>query len=474
MCKIDDILAAAAFASKTKSVSLSHGNKLSPISYLHLILDTSDVEHRLDLLPQLPPGPGAQLQVLAQVALYHLEGDSVYKDAQYHWRCSLPLVLQLLVLLAGQVTSDPGLHPGNDLAQTLVTQLLHLTEHTGTEEHLCWEMLTLAAASISATRLSRMVSEDLDQQLVAGLLELIDHSVVQGILVLLKPATQVVGDLLCKYRMCTILLRSRECSNLLCRRNGRWRSEPQPGLAWEAWASGSWETCPDGLVSGFGEHRLFLKDGEDTHGLEAIATLAIRSPYFNESLILMRGNILHIHAKVNKGPLYSFSLIFLLFEHEHVVVEELLKLLVGEVDAQLIEAIHLCVPPPRGGKNKTQATALHICSFPQGKREMDDWLVGYLLNQFDTGLEIHAKINKGPLNALALVFFLFKHEHVVVEELLQLLIGEVNTELLEAVKLHVAREGYQKNKCVQEHSAGLSKSGVWNKMLVSSMQKIGV
>lgn len=92
-------------------------------TYGNLILDAGHVEQRLDLLPQLVPRPGAQLQVLAQIALHHLQGDA--------------LLLDLLVVLAGQVTTDPGLQPGHDLAETIVTELLHLTEHTGAEEHLC-------------------------------------------------------------------------------------------------------------------------------------------------------------------------------------------------------------------------------------------------------------------------------------------------------------------------------------------------
>lgn len=49
-------------------------------AYRDLILDAGDVEERLDLLPQLPPGPGAELQVLAQVALDNLESDSLEKN----------------------------------------------------------------------------------------------------------------------------------------------------------------------------------------------------------------------------------------------------------------------------------------------------------------------------------------------------------------------------------------------------------
>lgn len=91
-------------------------------TYRDLILDASDVEEGLDLGPQLVPWPGTELQVLAQVALDDLEGQA--------------LLLQLVEFLPGQVTTDPGLHPGHDLAQTLITQLLHLTQHSGTEEHL--------------------------------------------------------------------------------------------------------------------------------------------------------------------------------------------------------------------------------------------------------------------------------------------------------------------------------------------------
>lgn len=91
-------------------------------TYRDLILDASDVEQGLDLGPQLVPWPGTELQVLAQVALDNLEGQT--------------LLLALEEVLTGQVTTHPGLHPGHDLGQTLVTELLHLTQHSGTEEHL--------------------------------------------------------------------------------------------------------------------------------------------------------------------------------------------------------------------------------------------------------------------------------------------------------------------------------------------------
>lgn len=65
----------------------------------------------------------------------------------------------------------------------------------------------------------------------------------------------------------------------------------------------------------------------------------------------------------------------------------------------------------------------------------------YLFNKVNAILEIHSKINESPFNALALVLFLLKHEHVVVEELLQLLVGEVNAQLLETVVLQEVMVG---------------------------------
>ena len=60
---------------------------------------------------------------------------------------------------------------------------------------------------------------------------------------------------------------------------------------------------------------------------------------------------------------------------------------------------------------------------------------GYLLDELDAGRQVHPEVNELPINALLLVLLLLQHEHVVVEELLQLLIGEVDAQLLKAVEL---------------------------------------
>ena len=50
-------------------------------------------------------------------------------------------------------------------------------------------------------------------------------------------------------------------------------------------------------------------------------------------------------------------------------------------------------------------------------------------------MQVHTEIHEDPVNTFPLVLFLLKNEHVVVEELLQLLIGEVDAKLFETVEL---------------------------------------
>lgn len=69
-----------------------------------------------------------------------------------------------------------------------------------------------------------------------------------------------------------------------------------------------------------------------------------------------------------------------------------------------------------------------------------------LFNQINTGQQVHTEIDEGPINTFLLVFFLLQNEHVMVEELLQLLVGEVNTQLLETVVLICAWVRISKGK----------------------------
>lgn len=59
----------------------------------------------------------------------------------------------------------------------------------------------------------------------------------------------------------------------------------------------------------------------------------------------------------------------------------------------------------------------------------------YLLNQLNTGSQVHAEVNELPLDTFLLVLFLLQDKHVVVEKLLESFVGVVDTQLLKAVEL---------------------------------------
>merc|ERR1719159_595123 len=155
-----------------------------------------------------------------------------------------------------------------------------------------------------------MVGPQQDQELTgAGGLEDLHHGVVDGVLVLLQPASDVVGH-------DTGVVRDGEVSVLV--RLGLGLQEDGQ------LAQGSLQLLLEGLVSGLGEERLLLEDSPDTHGL-----------------LEHDDSGSQVHAEVYHNPVNSFLDVLLLLNNEHVVVEELLKLLVDKVDGDLLEAVVL-------------------------------------------------------------------------------------------------------------------------------------
>lgn len=59
----------------------------------------------------------------------------------------------------------------------------------------------------------------------------------------------------------------------------------------------------------------------------------------------------------------------------------------------------------------------------------------YLLDEVNAGLEVETKVDEIPFNALLAILLLLQDEHVVVEELLQSLVGQVDAKLLKGVHL---------------------------------------
>merc|ERR1719412_306673 len=156
--------------------------------------------------------------------------------------------------------------------------------------------------------LAGVVSETLDHEGVASILDQLDDGVVEGILVLLEPSGQVVRDSGGVVDDGKVRIRVRAGVGL---------SEVGP-LAQQVLV----ELGAEGLVSGLGEERILLKDGKEAHGL---------LKHVNARL--------QVHSEVHVGPIKTLPDVFLLLKGEHVLVEELLQLLVDVVDTDLLETV---------------------------------------------------------------------------------------------------------------------------------------
>merc|ERR1712073_284192 len=157
-------------------------------------------------------------------------------------------------------------------------------------------------------RLAGVVSKASNGQGIGAILDQLDNGVVQRILVLVQPSSQVV----------------RHGGGVVDDSKVRIRVRPGVGLGEVGPLAQQvlMELGTEGLVSGLGEERLLLKDGKEAHGL---------LEHVNARL--------QVHAEVHVGPVEALLDIFLLLEGEHVLVEELLELLVDVVDTDLLEAV---------------------------------------------------------------------------------------------------------------------------------------
>merc|ERR1712223_1721676 len=156
--------------------------------------------------------------------------------------------------------------------------------------------------------LTRMVSKTDNKKSIASILHHLNNGVVQRILVLEQPSRQIVGD------SGGIMDNSKMSIGI----------RPRVSLL-EVFAFAKqvfMKFSSKGLISSFGEEGLLLKDGQKTHGL------------------LKHGDtFLQVHAKVNIAPFKTLPDIFFLLQNKHVFIEELLELLIGKVNTNLLKAI---------------------------------------------------------------------------------------------------------------------------------------
>ena len=76
---------------------------------------------------------------------------------------------------------------------------------------------------------------------------------------------------------------------------------------------------------------------------------------------------------------------------------------------------------------------------------------GNLLDKFNSRLQVETEVNEGPLDAFALVFFLFEHKHRVVKQLLKPLVCVVDTELLKRVYLRMTHNDHLNQRTLKTY-----------------------
>merc|ERR1719422_1753131 len=187
-------------------------------------------------------------------------------------------------------------------------QVIKLTLEVG-RDSLATSLLLSVLILGSLKWLSRMISEASMKQRVGSILHHLDNSVIERVPVLLQPSSQVVGDSGGIMDNTKVSIGVTHLGVGLAE-VGAFAHQVVKQLAFEC------------FVSGLGEKRLLLKDGQQAHGL---------LKHVNARL--------QVHAKVNISPVQTFLDVFLLFKGEHVLVEELLELLVDIVDTDLFKGV---------------------------------------------------------------------------------------------------------------------------------------
>merc|ERR1719347_1609977 len=298
---------------------------LTELSSTEEDLGVSQPEHLLVHLDDVHNGSRGALVVLSlghslggenvvpslELRVQHFVGESLPADGDTgQHTVTLVLVHHQAGLYSLGLLVSVGHHATDEVRLGLVEgghQVVQLTLEVGGDS-LAAALLLPVLILGSLQRLAGVVSEASNGHGVATVLDHLDDGVIERILVLLQPASQVVGD------GGGVMDDSKMCVGV---RSGVGLSEVGP-LAQQVGV----ELLTEGLVSGLGEERLLLKHGEETHGLLKHVDAGPQ-----------------VHTKVNIGPVKTLPDVLLLLEGEHVGVEELLQLLVDVVDTDLLEAV---------------------------------------------------------------------------------------------------------------------------------------
>lgn len=185
-----------------------------------------------------------------------------------------------------------------------------------------WEILLLLG-------LSRVVSVDLSHKFdTYRLLEKIDNSVIDGISVFVQPAGHIVGN-------SSGIMDNSKVSILVSLGHGLDKIVVFAKML-------SLEFGLKGLIRSLRVDGLFLKDGQETHGL-----------------LKQLNTSRQVHTEIHGDPLDSLPHVFLLLQDKHVMVEELLELLIHEVDTKLLKCIKLKYLKSSNVKHTDKVDFLH-------------------------------------------------------------------------------------------------------------------
>merc|ERR1719510_1883384 len=403
-----DLLDGVAIGNSLVNVGLGGGNLV-----LVLLLELAELgalEVGLDGHPDLGPLPGLGNADRPDGALHAVEGQL--------------LVLQLLVLDTGVLTTGSGLQVGEDGSNLVLTNLLDVTENTGAEEDLGVAetvLLGLELGHVKASLGGALVVLSLGHSLggedvVAGLELGVGH--------LVGEAHAADGDT-GQHAVALVLVHH------------------QAGL----------NTA--GLFVGVGHHATDEAGVGLVEGGHQVVQLALEvgGDGLAAALLLPAAIVLGGFQRLSGVVAETFNrqlVAAVLDELDDGVVEGILVLLQpagqvvgdgggvvddGEMRIGIGAGVGLGEVGPLAEQVGHQLLSKCLVGGLGEERLLlkDGEQAHGLLEHVDTLLEIHAEVAVGPLDALLDVLLLLEDEHVVVEELLQLLVTEVDADLLEAV-----------------------------------------
>merc|ERR1712155_352012 len=392
----------------TANVGLSKSNLV-----LILLLELSKLgalEVGLDGKPDLHPEPG--------LGSHHVPDGSL-ASIQSHL-----LVLQLLESHTAGLASGSGLKPGEDGSNLVLTELLHLTGNTSSEEDLGvskTELLLVHLHYIHDCSSSSLVVLSLGHSLgsndIVARLEL-------GIQHLIRESLPTDGDT-GQHTVALVLVHDEfrlHTSRLLVSVGHNTTDEVGLGLV---------EGCHQVI-------KLALEVGG--HSLAASLLLPVRC---------ILGSLQRLAGVVSEA-LDSKRVATVLDELNNGVIERILVLLqpasqvVGD-SGGIVNNGKMRIRVRAGvGLGKVGSLAQQvlvelgleglISGLGEERLLLKDGKEAHgLLKHVNAGLQIHAEVYIGPVKTLPDIFLLLEGEHVLVEELLELLIDMFETDLLESV-----------------------------------------